>query len=75
VAKRQKQSPHEMDDNMSIDKKEDMRASSEDVMESTPEGEGEAETGPLHQENPGQPKRKGGRKPVSGCSRLFPGGL
>ena len=51
---------------MSIDKKEDMRASSEDITESTPEAE--AETGePSHQdhaENLGQPKRKGGRKPV-----------
>lgn len=55
-----------MEDNMSIDKKEDMRASSEDLMESTPEAEAEA-GGPSHldhQENPGQPKRKGGRKPV-----------
>ena len=51
---------------MSIDKKEDMRASSEDIMESTPEAE--AETGePSHADHPenlGQPKRKGGRKPV-----------
>jgi len=51
-----------MDDNMSVDKKEDMRASSEDIMESTPEIEGDA--GPSHPENLGQPKRKGGRKPV-----------
>jgi hypothetical protein len=51
-----------MDDNMSVDKKEDMRASSEDIMESTPEAEGDV--GPSHPENPGQPKRKGGRKPV-----------
>jgi hypothetical protein len=51
-----------MEDNMSIDKKEDMRASSEDIMESTPEAE--AEAGPSHPDNPAQPKRKGGRKPV-----------
>ena len=51
-----------MDDNMSVDKKEDMRASSEDITESTPEADGDAE--PSHAENPGQPKRKGGRKPV-----------
>jgi hypothetical protein len=43
--------------------KEDIRTSSEDLMESTPEAEAEA-GGPSHQENPGQPKRKGGRKPV-----------
>jgi hypothetical protein len=55
-----------MDDNMSVDKKEDMRASSEDILESTPEAEGEA--GPSHLENPGQPKRKGGRKPVCDLS-------
>lgn len=59
-----------MEDNMSIDKKEDMRASSEDLMESTPEAEAEAggPSHPDHQENPGQPKRKGGRKPV--CAKL-----
>ena len=51
-----------MDDDMSVDKKEDMRASSEDIMESTPEADGDV--GPSHPENPGQPKRKGGRKPV-----------
>lgn len=46
---------------MSIDKKEDFaRDGSEDSMDSTPE----AEAGPSQQENPGQPKRKGGRKPV-----------
>lgn len=55
-----------MDDNMSVDKKEDMRASSEDIMESTPEAEGDV--GPSHSENPGQPKRKGGRKPIYATS-------
>jgi hypothetical protein len=49
-----------MDDNMSIDKKEDVREPSEDSMSSTPE----LEAGPSHPENQGQPKRKGGRKPV-----------
>ena len=58
-----------MDDNMSIDKKEDMRASSEDIMESTPEAE--ADIGPAHPENQGQPKRKGGRKPVCHHFRAF----
>ena len=49
-----------MDDNMSIDKKEDVRAPSEESMSSTPE----PEAGPSQPENQGQPKRKGGRKPV-----------
>jgi hypothetical protein len=49
-----------MDENMSIDKKDDVREPSEDSMSSTPE----PEAGPSHPENQGQPKRKGGRKPV-----------
>jgi hypothetical protein len=51
-----------MADNMSIDKKDSVREGSEDSMEinsPTPE----AETG-APQENAGQQKRKGGRKPV-----------
>jgi len=55
-----------MDDIMSIDKKEDMRAPSEDSMDSTPEPE--AEAGPSNPENPEQPKRKGGRKPIYATS-------
>jgi hypothetical protein len=43
-----------MDDDMSIDKKEDMmREGSEDSMDSTPE----AEAGPSQQENAGQPSK------------------
>jgi hypothetical protein len=49
-----------MEDNMSIDKKEEMREASPDSIDSTPE----PEAGPPNQENPEQPKRKGGRKPV-----------
>ena len=52
-----------MADNMSIDKKDPVREGSEDSMDlnsPTPE----AETG-APQENVGQQKRKGGRKPVS----------
>lgn len=55
-----------MDDNMSIDKKEDMREPSVDSMESSPE----AEAGPSNQEHTEQPKRKGGRKPV--CYKMLP---
>jgi hypothetical protein len=60
---------------MLIDKKEDMRASSEDITESTPEAEGDLHPHTDHPENAGQPKRKGGRKPV--CivlrhDRLYP---
>ena len=51
-----------MDDDMSIDKKEDMREHSMDSTESSPEAEADAGTSNL--ENPEQPKRKGGRKPV-----------
>lgn len=48
-----------MADGMSIDKKEPEREGSDDSMGSTPEAEQEAP-----QDNIGQPKRKGGRKPV-----------
>lgn len=48
-----------MDRSMSIDKKELDREGSDDSMESALEAEMGAP-----QENPGQPKRKGGRKPV-----------
>jgi hypothetical protein len=53
-----------MDDNMSIDKKEDMREHSMDSMDSSPE----PEAGPSNPENPEQPKRKGGRKPIYATS-------
>jgi hypothetical protein len=49
---------------MSIDKKDDMREGSEDSMDSSPE----PEAGPSNPEAQGQPKRKGGRKPV--CFRI-----
>lgn len=56
-----------MDDDMSIDKKEDMREHSMDSTESSPEPE--ADAGPSNLENPEQPKRKGGRKPVCYAAR------
>lgn len=49
-----------MDDNDSADKKEDARDGTDESMES----EQDAEHGPATQEALGQPKRKGGRKPV-----------
>lgn len=52
-----------MADNMSIDKKEPVHEGSDDSMESTPE----AEIGTM-QENAGQQKRKGGRKPIYATS-------
>ena len=50
---------------MSIDKKELDREGSDDSMESALEAEMGAP-----QENPGQPKRKGGRKPVRSSSAI-----
>lgn len=54
-----------MADSMSIDKKEPDREGSDDSMGSTPDAE--AGVPQDHQDHPdhvGQPKRKGGRKPV-----------
>lgn len=53
-----------MDENMSIDKKEDVREASVDSMDSTPE----PEAGPSNPELAEQPKRKGGRKPIYATS-------
>ncbi|KAI9740656.1 MAG: hypothetical protein M1818_004620 [Claussenomyces sp. TS43310] len=53
-----------MDQIMSIDKREDLREGSDDSMES----EQDAEAGPSNQEAQGQPKRKGGRKPIYATS-------
>jgi hypothetical protein len=48
------------DNNMSIEKKEPEREGSDDSMDSTPE----AEMAGAPKDTAGQPKRKGGRKPV-----------
>lgn len=55
------------ENNMSIDKKEDIRDASPESMDTTPE----PEAGPVHHnpEHAEQPKRKGGRKPV--CANPF----
>ena len=55
----------DMAEKMSVDKLEPAKEEreSEDSMESSPEGEGEAPAATATQENQ-QPKRKGGRKPV-----------
>jgi hypothetical protein len=58
-----------MADSMSIDKKDPEREGSDDSMDSTPE----ADPG-VPQDNVGQPKRKGGRKPVC-FAQLLPRGL
>ena len=66
---------------MSIDKKEPEREGSDDSMGSTPEGDPGALQDHLeihdHPDNPdnvGQPKRKGGRKPVCFIQRAVPCG-
>lgn len=56
-----------MAESMSIDKKDPEREGSDDSMDSTPEAEPGAP-----QDNVGQPKRKGGRKPV-GLEQVVPG--
>ncbi|TAQ87769.1 hypothetical protein B7494_g3913 [Chlorociboria aeruginascens] len=53
-----------MEGDMSIDKKEPIRDGSDDSMDSTPE----AEAGIPQDSNPGQQKRKGGRKPIYATS-------
>ena len=66
---------------MSIDKKEPEREGSDDSMGSTPDGDPgalqdlhEIHDHPDNPDNVGQPKRKGGRKPVCSISLVVPRG-